>query len=126
MRAWDDRWSMPVPSRLRSLPVLAVVLASSAFACVGNDASNPQPGTGTGGGTGADGQVVPGTDSGGPSTHAIGGTVHFLQSGGALKLSNGADTVGVTDSGAFTFPKRVADGAPYDVTIVSRERTRST
>ena len=91
---------------------LLIVLASSAFACVGDSGSHPQPGTDAGG---VDAPAV----EAGPNTHAVGGVVHFLQSGGALKLSNGTDTVNVTDAGAFTFPKRVADGDPYDVKIVA-------
>lgn len=113
---------MPALPRARSLWILAVALVCSTFACVGDDAStSSQPASGTDAGTadGGDGGVVPGSEGGGPTTHAIGGTVHFLQAGGALELSNGADTLSVTAAGAFTFPKRAADGDPYDVKIVN-------
>ena len=105
-----------VPFKALSLPSLLVVLASSTFACVGDSGVVADGGTPADGG---DGGVIPGSDSG-PTTRAIGGVVHFLQSGGtALQLSNGSDTLSVTAAGTFTFPKRASDGDAYDVKVVS-------
>jgi len=61
-------------------------------------------------------------DTGGPVTtlYSVGGSVSGLGPGESVTLSNGADTVTVTEPATtFTFPTRLAKGASYDVQIVS-------
>ena len=110
---------MPL-AQLRARRALLVAIATSGLACVGDSANSPS--ASDAGGT--DGSVPTpegGADAGGDAavTHAVGGVVHFLQAGGAVKLANGPDTVIVTDTNPFTFPARVADGASYTVAVVT-------
>lgn len=50
-------------------------------------------------------------------TFAIGGTVSGLLGAGLVLQNNGSDDVGVDSSGGFTFPREVASGAAYNVTV---------
>jgi hypothetical protein len=49
---------------------------------------------------------------------SVGGTVSGL-GGGTLVLSDGVETVRVTQDGSFAFPAKLADGAAYAVTVTS-------
>ena len=58
--------------------------------------------------------------------NTLGGTVNGLN--GSLTLVNGSDSVTVTSTGAstaFTFPRRVGDGAAYGVTILSKPASQT-
>lgn len=65
------------------------------------------------------------------NTWTLGGVVNGLKSTGLL-LSNGSDVVSPTPSStapgaqvAFTFPVKVADGAPFGVTVLTQPLTGS-
>lgn len=54
----------------------------------------------------------------GPDSLTLGGTVAHLVTGSSVALQNiGGDTVTVSSNGSFTFPKTLASGTPYDVTV---------
>ncbi len=113
---------------MRRLALLSLLglgsVACALAACVGDASTSSPPDSGT-----------PGNDAGGTDTgstpdvgsdvstpaFSIGGTVHFLQPSGGdagtgLVLANGTDSVTVTQSGPFTFPKK---SGSYDVTVTT-------
>ncbi len=60
-----------------------------------------------------------GNDGGGaPASLTLGGSVAHLVTGSSVALENiGGGTVTVSANGSFTFPKPLAAGTPYDVTV---------
>ncbi len=59
-----------------------------------------------------------GSGSTGAASLTLGGTVAHLVGGSSVALANiGGDTVTVTSNGSFTFPKSLAGGTPYAVTV---------
>ena len=54
------------------------------------------------------------------NSYTLGGTISGLT--GAVQLTNGSDTVtlDVNGSTTFTFPTKVADGAPYGITVLTK------
>jgi uncharacterized repeat protein (TIGR03803 family) len=62
-----------------------------------------------------------GGGGGPPPTYTIGGTVSGLASGSSVVLQdNGADSVTATSNSAFTFPKAIAVGGTYQVTVATQ------
>ena len=59
------------------------------------------------------------------NTYAVGGAVTGLKGAGLVLENNGADDVGVTASGAFTFKTLVASGKPYAVTVKTQPTSPS-
>jgi hypothetical protein len=59
-----------------------------------------------------------------PSTHTVGGTVSGL-SGTVVLQQNVTDNLTVDANGTFTFSTPVAEGAPYNVTVLSRPATQT-
>jgi hypothetical protein len=55
-----------------------------------------------------------------PTTYTIGGTVTGLNGTGLALQNNGADTLSITASGAFTFATTLANAAGYVVTVSSQ------
>lgn len=56
-------------------------------------------------------------------THTIGGTVTGL-SGSIVLQNNGGDNLTVSEDGDFTFPKPVASGGDYNVTILTQPKNQ--
>jgi hypothetical protein len=53
----------------------------------------------------------------GPTDVAIGGNVNGLTAGSLVLQNNGTDDLTVTNNGPFTFPKKLAKGGAYAVTV---------
>jgi len=51
------------------------------------------------------------------NTFTVGGTVSGLQGTGLVLQNNGGDSLAVGADGSFTFPKALASGASFDVTV---------
>lgn len=55
------------------------------------------------------------------NVHSVGGTVQGLVAGSELVLENNrADPLLITRDGAFTFPTKLPEGAPYHVTVLTQ------
>ncbi len=50
--------------------------------------------------------------------YTVGGTVSGLAGTGLVLQDNGGDNVSMSASGVLAFPKKIADGAPYEVTVL--------
>jgi 6-phosphogluconolactonase (cycloisomerase 2 family) len=88
----------------------AWLLALVAFGGCGNGSNHPSDMATGGGNDLADG-------SSGPT---VGGAVTGLAGSGLVLQDNGGDDLTVTASGAFTFATPLADGASYDVSILTQ------
>lgn len=57
-----------------------------------------------------------------PQSFSVGGSVTglFPRSAGLVIQNNGDDALRINNNGAFTFPRRLADGQPYAVRIVQQ------
>ncbi len=107
----------------RSRAVLACALFPALVACGGDD-STPVTPADDGGNSADAAPEASGNDaasdaadaSDAVATVALGGTVHFLESGTTLRVKNGTDFVDVTKNGAFSLPP-VPVGASYDVSV---------
>jgi len=55
-----------------------------------------------------------------PRSFTIGGTVNGLGGSGLVLQNNGGDNLTITGDGAFTFATAVANGATYDVTVLTQ------
>lgn len=51
------------------------------------------------------------------NTHSVRGTVSGLQGAGLVLRNNGGDEIGIDSNGDFEFPKALANGADYNVTV---------
>src|SRR5438105_4577044 len=89
------------------------LLALVAFAGCGNGSHQPEDLATGGNDLAADG-------SSGPT---VGGTVSGLAGAGLVLQNNGGDDLTVGASGAFTFATALADGASYDVSILTQPTT---
>ena len=84
----------------------------------GSDAHAPNDGA-TDTGTTTDSGPQP---DGSTAAYSVGGTVSGL-TGTGLVLDNGGDALSVAANGAFTFPKKLATGASYAVTVKTQPGT---
>jgi large repetitive protein len=57
------------------------------------------------------------------SEFSVGGTVSGLTGTGLELQNNGADTLAIASNGSFTFPTSLADGASYNVSVVTQPTT---
>src|SRR5690349_15720153 len=64
---------------------------------------------------------TPSSSSPGISGVSIGGTVSGL-AGTVMLQNNGGDDLGISANGSFTFPARVANGSPFNVTVGTQPR----
>ena len=107
----------------RSYVMVSCALFPALVACGGDDPQTPvDSGSGADSASDASNDAIPDADAAtldadaaGP-TFALGGTVHFLESGTKLRIKNGAQTVDVTQNGAFALPA-VPAGSSYDVSV---------
>ncbi|WP_028387723.1 DUF1566 domain-containing protein [Legionella fairfieldensis] len=54
------------------------------------------------------------------NAYTVGGTLSGLSSGTVVLQNNGADNLSLSSDGAFTFTSTVAQGAPYNVTVLTQ------
>lgn len=97
--------------------VFALAALSSLVACnaiVGMEDVTLASSATDGGADASDGSPDVSGDSG-PKV-ALGGAVHFLQSGNTLRIKNGASSIDVSTNGAFSLPA-ITSGRAYDVTV---------
>ena len=96
-------------------PITLLLAAALTLAACGGDDEDPVPPAGdTGPG--------PGSGSGDDSdpTYTIGGSVTGLTGSGLVISNNSSDELTIDASGSFTFGGELADGASYEVEIVSQ------
>jgi hypothetical protein len=55
-----------------------------------------------------------------PASYTIGGTVTGLAGTGLVLQNNGADNLSITANGSFTFSTAIADGASFNVTVLTQ------
>ena len=119
------RKSMPLVALSFSLLGAAGALAGCTSAddsAAGPDAGSPDVATLDGGGGAVDAGPGsdPGADAGPGASYKIGGKVTGLHGGGLVLQDNGADPLPIAADGTFTFATPVADGAGYDVRVVTQ------
>jgi hypothetical protein len=54
------------------------------------------------------------------ATHTIGGTTSGLGGAGLVLQNNGTDNLSISANGSFTFATLVAEGAPYNITVLQQ------